>query len=149
MENSVWKELENYFEDDRNDYVGGRVNISLVEEAEKKVGLKFSLDYKKFLELYGGATVGGELIYGLSYQQCMSINCWSVLDKTFFFKNKQKWPDIDDWYIISDDGRGNPIGCKPDGSVWLSDHDAGFEQVKLADDFEEFLHKLLTDTLYE
>lgn len=37
----------------------------------------------------------------------------------------------------------------PDGSVWLFDHDSGFEQVKLADSFEDFLHKLLTDTLYE
>ncbi len=49
----------------------------------------------------------------------------------------------------SDDGRGNPIGCKPDGYVWLSDHDAGFEQVKLADSFEEFLEKILDDRLYD
>lgn len=64
-------------------------------------------------------------------------------------KNTQNWPDIDDWYIISDDGRGNPIGINPKGEVLLSDHDSGFEQIKLADDFEEFVYRLLTDTLYE
>ena len=71
------------------------------------------------------------------------------MSKNYLYKDFQKWPDIEDWYVISDDGRGNPIRIDPEGKVWLSDHDAGFEKVKLADNFEEFLHKLLTDTLYE
>ena len=146
---NTWEELEKYFSERTPDYIGGPVQENEIEMAEYELKLKFHLGYIYFLKLYGGATVCGELIYGLSYQQCMSIDCWSVVQNTNFYKQTQKWPDIDDWYVISDDGRGNPIGCKPDGSVWLSDHDAGFEQVKLADNFEEFLHKLLTDTLYE
>jgi hypothetical protein len=149
MENSVWEDLKAYFEDDREDYIGGGVSLADIKIAEKELNVVFTDAYKHFLLKYGGATISGDLIYGLSYQQCMSVDCWSVIQNTNFYKHDQKWPDIDDWYIISDDGRGNPIGCKPDGSVWLSDHDAGFEQVKLADNFEEFLHKLLTDTLYE
>ena len=93
--------------------------------------------------------IKGDLIYGLSKQADMSDSIWSVVEKTNFYKIKQQWPGIEDWYIISDDGRGNPIGCKSDGSVWLSNHDAGFEQVKLADDFEEFLEKILDDRLYD
>lgn len=149
MENNVWEALKIYFEDDREDYVGGGVSLGDINKAEIELNVKFDDSYKQFLLKYGGAMVSGDLLYGLSYQDDMSMDCWSVIQNTNFYKVTQKWPDIDDWYIISDDGRGNPIGCKPDGSVWLSDHDVGFEQVKLADDFEEFLHKLLTDTLYD
>jgi len=73
----------------------------------------------------------------------------NVLNVTKFYKAVQGWPSIEDWYIVSDDGFGNPIGIDPKGKVWLSDHDSGFEKVKLADSFDEFLYKVLTETLYE
>ncbi len=128
---------------------GGVCTDEEIQDAENELGLHFDKSYLDFLRKYGGGGVGSHYIYGLKKISLMGDDLWSVIQNTNFFKNEQKWPDIDDWYIISDDGRGNPIGCKPDGSVWLSDHDAGFEQVKLADSFEEFLHKLLTDTLYQ
>jgi len=78
----------------------------------------------------------------------MGDNFYSVVDLTNFYRN-QHWPYIGEWYVVSDDFDGNPIGIDPDGKVWLLDHDSGFEKVKLADSFEEFLYKLLTDTLYE
>lgn len=149
MDNRVWEDLEKYFLDDRRDYFCENVPDSEIESAQSDMGLKFCESYKKFLSTYGGAMISGDLVHGLRYQDDMSSNCWSVVDVTNFYKTKQKWPGIDDWYIISDDGRGNPIGINPKGEVYLSDHDSGFEQVKLADSFEEFLHKLLTDTLYE
>lgn len=145
----LWKSIDAYFKDDRVDYFAGPVTTEEILRAQQLMGLKFNKGYAKFLENYGGAMISGDLIYGLRKQDDMDRDTWSVVDKTYFYKNTQKWPDIDDWYIISDDGRGNPIGCKPDGSVWLSDHDAGFEQVKLADSFEEFLEKLLDNRLYE
>lgn len=147
--NNIWDALIEYFQDDREDCYATGASDEEISEAENVLKLQFSSGYKKFLNLYGGAAIGGELLYGLRYIQYMSDNLWSIVDITNFYKQKQKWPDIDDWYVISDDGRGNPIGCKPDGSVWLSDHDSGFEQIKLANDFEEYVYKLLTDTLYE
>ena len=146
---NIWEQLSDYFNDDRFDYFCEGVSKREINDAEEKLKLFFSKSYKCFLANYGGAMIMGDLIYGLRYQADMNENHWSVVDKTLFYKITQKWPNIEDWYIISDDGRGNPIGCKPDGSVWLSDHDANFEQVKLADDFEGFLHKLVTNTLYE
>ncbi len=128
---------------------GGECALQELEDAEKTLKLQFSDDYKEFLLKYGGANVEGYFIYGLKKQRSMGADFWSVIQNTKFYKEAQRWPGIEDWYIISDDGRGNPIGIDPEGKVWLSDHDAGFEKVKLADNFEEFLHKLLTDTLYE
>lgn len=149
MQSNIWKEIEAYLTDKEIGYISTGADIHEIEEAERKIGIQFSNAYKKLLLKYGVLGIEDTDIHGLRILPLMDKNTWSVVDKTNFYKHDQKWPDIDDWYIISDDGRGNPIGCKPDGSVWLSDHDAGFEQVKLADNFEEFLHKLLTDTLYE
>jgi hypothetical protein len=141
-------EIKAWFSDDRGLYTEG-VLKEKIQQYEKDLNLAFSEEYIKFLKQYGSGIVDSFYIHGNPSNLFMGGNLKSVVDKTNFYKLDQKWPDIDDWYIISDDGRGNPIGCKPDGSVWLSNHDAGFEQIKLADNFEEFLHKLLTDTLYD
>lgn len=127
---------------------GGQCTDSEIRLAELQLLVNFCDGYKEFLRLYGGGIVGSYFIYGLKKQLSMGKDFYSVVQNTNFYKNTQKWPCIEDWYIVSDDGRGNPIGCKPDGSVWLSDHDADFEQVKLADDFEEFLEKILDGKLY-
>lgn len=146
--NNIWAMIEEEFVMYPKDF-GGKTAENLVANAENKLGLCFSNGYRNFVVEYGSGVMPGHIIYGIVPLDAMGVFCTNVIDKTNFYKITQKWPDIDDWYIISDDGSGNPIGCKPDGSVWLSDHDAGFEQVKLADSFEEFLEKLLTDTLYE
>ncbi len=140
--------IEGYFNKNPED-CASQTDHEEIELAEKKLSLKFSKVYIDFISKYGAAGINEYFIYGLRELPLMGKNNWSVVDKTNFYKNTQKWPNIEDWYVISDDGRGNPIGCKPDGSVWLSDHDCDFEQVKLADSFEEFLEKILEDKLYE
>jgi streptogramin lyase len=52
------------------------------------------------------------------------------------------WPGVESWYIISIDGRGDPIGIDSCGVVWLSDHD-GSEIVRLASTFDRFIVELL------
>lgn len=140
--------LEKEFSEYPTDAGGEVQDIKEIMDAEKMLGLIFCDAYKKFLQKYGGAIFEGFFVYGLRKQRSMDDCYWSVIDNTIFFKETQKWPGIDDWYIVSDDGSGNPIGINPKGEVWLSDHDSQFEQIKLADTFEDFLYKLLTDTLY-
>ena len=149
MSNNIWEDLEFYLNEKKIGCVSSGVNENEILNAELNLGLRFNDVYKNILLKYGALGIEDTDIHGLRHLPLMDKYRWSVIEKTNFYKNEQKWPNINDWYIISDDGRGNPIGCKPDGSVWLSDHDAGFEQIKLADDFEQFLHKLLTDTLYD
>jgi len=122
---------------------------NLIQDAEKKLGVHFSESFIAFLKKFGGALLEGHVIYGLISSDQSSFLSETIIERTKFFKETQKWPDIENWYIVSDDGSGNPIGVDPEGKVWLSDHDAGFEQIKLADSFEEFLYKLYTETLYE
>lgn len=146
--NNIWEILDEEFKKNPELQAGDTLLVD-IDQVEKEIGLKFSAPYKNFIKKYGGAIVGGNFIFGLKQQRSMDDYLWSVTQNTNFFKEEQEWPDIEDWYIISDDGRGNPIGIDPQGVVWLSDHDAGFEKVKLADNFEEFLYKLHTDTLYD
>jgi hypothetical protein len=149
--NEVWKNLEmEKIRDKDNLFYGKGASEEEIKKAENTLKTFFNEQYKKFLRLYDSATMEGHEIYGVNPMPGEENSFISnVIQNTHFYKNEQKWPSIEDWVIISDDGSGNPIGIKPNGEVWLSDHDAGFEQVKLADDFEDFLYKLLTDTLYE
>ncbi len=146
---NVWERLIEDKENDDLGCYGEQTSDSEIKVLESSLKLNFSQSYRKFISLFGSALLPGQIIYGSSYLEEMGSVNKNVVEKTKFYKNYQKWPDIDDWIIISDDGSGNPIGIKPDGSVWLSDHDSNFEQIKLANDFEDFLEKLLDETLYE
>ena len=66
------------------------------------------------------------------------------LDKLF---RNQGWAATSDWAVISDDGRGNPIGMADDGAIYLSDHEA--QLVAVASSFEDFLNRLLDERLFE
>lgn len=145
---NIYKEIiKNYYKNFPQDF-SGSLGAKEIENAEKELKIKFAPDYKAFLKKYGGGAFEGNYIFGLRRINSMDSELWSVIQNTNFYRS-QKWPGIENWYIVSDDGRGNPIGIDPDSKVWLSDHDAGFEQIKLADSFEEFLYKLHTDTLYQ
>jgi len=107
-----------------------------VAHAASALGVTFHHDYVAFLRRYGGAMIGSLPVFGLRPVKVMGKR-WSVVDVTEWFR-KQGWPGTHAWYVISEDGFGNPIGVAEDGRVMLFHHDAGQEQV-LADDFERFL----------
>lgn len=115
--------------------------------AEQDLQVAFCEQYKCFIEKYGGAILPGHYIYGLRKTLLMGNDIWNVIHLTKFYRD-QKWPGTENWYIVSDDGSGNPFGVDPDGKVWLSDHDTG-EIIQVAEDFEEFLYKIYTDTLWD
>jgi len=140
--------LVNKFLNENPSYHAGKTSENEIKNIEQQLNLTFSKEFRGFVEKYGSAEFPGHTIYGTKELKYMGENK-NVVDKTHFFKVTQKWPDIEDWIVISDDGSGNPIGLLPNGEVWLSDHDSNFEKIKLASSFEDFLYKLLTDTLYE
>jgi streptogramin lyase len=106
-----------------------------IRRAEAALGLAFSEPYREFLRRYGGAIVGSAAVHGLACAEAMGNE--SVVDLTARFR-RDRWPGTEDWYIVSFDGAGNPVGLDERGEVWLSDHDTR-EIVRLASSFEEFL----------
>lgn len=148
MDNKFSQMLDSHMNELEGLY-GGSCTIHEILDAQEKLKVKFHPDFIDFLLKYGGGIVGSYYVYGLKKISLMGSELWSVIQNTQFYKETQKWPGIGDWYIISEDGSGNPIGIDPEGKVWVSDHDNDFEKVKLANNFEEFLYRLLTDTLYQ
>jgi hypothetical protein len=112
-----------------------------IEAAENALGCKFAEAYVRFLREFGGAMVGPEPILGLRRADVMGVDAWSVVETTRRFR-AHGWAGVDDWYVVSIDGAGNPIGVGLDGAVYISDHHGGGTQ-KVAGDFEEFLSSRL------
>lgn len=145
----IWNLLANEFKKNHECFGTTVKDNNLIQEDQKILDLTFSEPYITSLKKFGGYIGDGHIVYGLTPQPKGSCFDNNVIERTRFFKENQNWPDIESWYIVSDDGSGNPIGIDPEDKVWLSDHDSGFEHIKLADSFEEFLYKLHTETLYE
>jgi hypothetical protein len=144
---NVWKLLDEKRLQYPEDFGQPFLQEDEINRVQIVLGVYFSEQYLRFIRDYGNASLPGHTVYGMYPLKDEWLK--TVLDKTLFYRNHQKWPGIEDWYIVSDDGFGNPMGVDPEGKVWLSDHDSGFEKVKLADDFEEFLYRVYTETLYE
>lgn len=94
-----------------------------IASAEREIDCVFHRDYREFLRRYGSGMVGPDPIYGVHPAPSMGT-WWSVVAVTRHFRD-EGWPGVDEWYVISGDGRGNPIGMDTKGRVWLSDHDVG------------------------
>lgn len=114
---------------------GGPVSAAEIDAAEQQVGVKFTPDYREFLERYGGGMVGSLPVIGLRQAEVMDPE--TVVEITARFR-ADGWEQTYEWVIISEDLAGNPIGLTEKGEVWVSDHDFG-ETVMVAPTFEQFV----------
>jgi hypothetical protein len=120
--------------------VAGPVTMEEVDAASVALGLPFPPDYREFLLRYGGGFVGPNPIFGVRQVESMGRGS-TVLERNRWFK-EQRWPGVEEWLIISEDGYGNPYGIAPDGQVWTSDHDFG-DIVPIAKGFEDFIGRCM------
>lgn len=56
-----------------NNILGKGKTEKEIFEAEKKLGLRFALDYRQYLKKYGFAIVNGHELTGLSNVSCMNV----------------------------------------------------------------------------
>jgi hypothetical protein len=146
-ENNIFRRLEKYFKDHRNNYYG-KIDIDEVTQAEIALGINFNSLYPSFIEDYGPSFIKGYYIYGPVVHQDMPDKDCTVVKKTNYYKIEQKWPAIEDWYIISEDKNGNPIGINStNGEVWLCDESKDYEKKIIAGSFEDFIRGLLDEKL--
>jgi hypothetical protein len=108
-----------------------------IDEAAQALGVSFDSDYREFVKLYGGAMVGPYPIFGLRPVEVMDDELWSVVTVTERFRD-MKLAEIAEWYIVSEDHSGNPVGVDAEGKVWIYDHDFGGPTV-IASSFEAYL----------
>lgn len=124
-------------------------NDKEISNAEINLNIKFSPSYRYYLKKCGGGSPTQFEICGLKkvYEDDQEDEC-IVTDVTNHYRLKQNWPGTHEWYVVCSDHDGNPYGVDKDGKVWLSDHDTQ-EIILVADDFEEFLYLLYTDTMWD
>lgn len=117
--------------------VAGAVASAEVGDLERAIGFVLPLDYKLFVERFGGAIVGPYSVFGLRASEAMGKEESSALLVTQRFR-EQEWSGVNNWLVVSTDHAGNPFGLDREGRVFISDHDAGLVE-KVADTFEGFL----------
>ncbi len=140
MKKSTFEKLENLF-DEFPFMKSEPVSIDELSNAEKKLGVRFTPDYKEFVQKYGGAIVGSFPIYGLRQADPMDDKLWSVYSVTMHYRN-EGWPCVENLYIISSDHADNPVGITNVGKIVSYDHDLG-ELVSVSESFEEYLIQCL------
>ncbi|MCA9676185.1 MAG: SMI1/KNR4 family protein [Kofleriaceae bacterium] len=123
--------------------LGGARSREEVDDAQERVGVRFDPDYREFLVRYGGGIVGSLPILGVSRAEAMSKDEWSVVAVTARFR-ADGWTPTERWVVVSVDLAGNPVGVDSEGTVWISDHDAGEVRV-VATTFEGFIVQLLDE----
>jgi cell wall assembly regulator SMI1 len=141
MQKDTWDHIEAHFAryEELCRAQGPAVSDDEVDAAAAALGVHLPTDYREFLLRAGGGVIGPYDIYGLRPVAAMG-NEWNVVEQNQYWRD-QEWPSVQGCLIISMDSRGNPIGIAPDGSVHVSDHDAGCEAVWVADTFEAFIRQ--------
>ncbi len=109
-------------------------------QAETILNIKFNIQYIEFIKLFGGA-FGGIAIH--AFKNGSLIGKASVVELTQKFRNT--YSDLDEsilrlFYVISDDGCGNPILMNTDGKIFIFYHDC-YEMEFLYSSLEELLMK--------
>ena len=107
-----------------------------INDAQETLDVIFHDDYIEFLLTFGGGMVGSLPVYGLRPVEVFGKS-WSVVDVTLRFR-RDNWPHTNDSYVISTDGRGNPIGVAPDARLMSYDHDVG-DYYEVAEHLEAFI----------
>lgn len=139
MRHETWLLLDQQF-DEYPIMRASSVPTDEIAAAARELNCDFDTDYVEFVHRYGGAMVGAYPIYGLREAEVVG-RPWSVVEVTQRYRT-DGWLGTADWYIVSVDGFGNPIGMSADGKVWISDHDAG-EVYLLQPSFEHFIDSCL------
>lgn len=149
MRDMTLNALREYFERSPVDWAEPVLKAEILAAAAA-LGCTFHEDYIEFIHNFGGAVLGANDVFGLRCPASMGRNPKdaTVIEATQSFRLRQ-WPNIEGWYIISGDGRGNPIGIAPDGRVCCADHDCGYEVFDVARSFNHFVLDLITDDFEE
>lgn len=112
-----------------------------IGEAEKQLGITLDSDYKEFISLFGGSYVGVP-VYG--FNNCDMLSDEDIIELTLSlrrdYKAGDRWPTLNDSYVISMTGNGNPIVINLQGKVIMYLHDNNEEKL-LTNSFEELIDK--------
>lgn len=122
---------------------GISANDSQIIDAQNQLKIKFHDDYVIFIKNFGGAYVGLP-IYAFENNEMMTNQ--TIVDLTMSFRedyiDDKRSKILNESYVISFDGGGNPILIDSSGQVMIIYHDNDEYKV-FASSFSEFIEKIL------
>ena len=132
----IIKKLKVFFAKKENKlFVGSPVEKKVIENAEKQLNVKFDKDYKEFMTYFGGSYVGFPIY---AFNNCKMLSDETVVDLTLDFRKtylaNNRFPIIQESYVISISGNGDPIIIRPDGKIEIYYHDNDKKEI-LAESF--------------
>ncbi len=125
MDNTLIRKIEDFLSNEENSiFRGAATEDDTIANAEKELNVSFDKDYIEFLKLFGGSFIGIP-IYGFKNSEMLSDQ--TVVDLTKEFRGNyacdSKCPEIQNSYVISVEGNGDPIMINSDGEVLMYSHD--------------------------
>lgn len=140
MNDNLVNRISEFLSDSDNELFAGKpATTDQIEEAEKTLNVSFDKDYKQFLELFGGSFVGFP-VYG--FNNCDMLSQESVLELTQDFRTNyatdDRFPIIQNSYVISMDGNGDPIIINEKNEIVIYYHDNNESEV-ISKSFEELI----------
>src|ERR1044072_1734842 len=95
-----------------------------ISAAEKELQVTLHSDYQAFIRHFGGA-YAGIAIHGFSNGS--SIGKETIIDLTRLNRKLANengiFAELNQCYVIADDGAGNPLALDPEGKVLVFDYD--------------------------
>ncbi|OCG35938.1 hypothetical protein A9G29_01550 [Gilliamella sp. Fer2-1] len=132
---------------DLADFVG-EINPSLIEEAEKLLGMKFPNSYKYFLKKLGCGDIYGQEFYGIIKADFINSG---IPDAIWITLKKRKDSGLPDYLVIvyfGGDGDYYAIDCRDPNNAPIVYWEPGASQEndklhKIADDFGAFFKETI------
>ena len=82
MKSDTFLNLDKLFERMPVLKAGEPVSTQEIDDAERRIGIPLPLDYREFVQRYGGAIVGSLPVLGLRHAEAMPRRAFSVVDMT-------------------------------------------------------------------
>lgn len=131
MNRELYNRINIFFSKKENEiFKGNPVSDEEIDEAQKELHVKFSEEYIDFLKKFGGSYVGVP-IYGFNNSEMLSNQ--TVVDLTNEFRESYKQdnrcPIIQESYVISITGNGDPVMVVPSGEILIFYHDSDSQEI--------------------
>jgi len=147
MDNDLRNKINDFLRtpfDDGSSLKGVPATDEEIKDSEQKLNYKFSDDYIEFIKEFGGAYLGVN-IHAFNNHSMMSKQTVTEITQEFRNSYKERSTEelINKSVVIAIDGSGNPILISSDGKVIIVYHDSEDDKEILANNFNEFIIKII------
>lgn len=142
MKDELMNRLRNFLGKEANASLAGvPASDEQIAEAELRLNVKFDKDYIQFIQAFGGAYAGLP-VHAFTNGSVMGNETVVELTQAFRkdFEESEAGELLQNGYVISMDGSGDPIIISAEGEVLICYHDSGESKV-IAGSFAELIEE--------